>query len=135
MERNYKYDVLTELDLGVDIDLITPDVYTVNGTEVLDPSDEKLLEEDVIPHQDSKRYNNMIIGKLDTNIMISSTTFNNVRNYLDRDIMLKVCLGCVEQNTFLLNRQDSSLQIWIKLKLKSDSVLRKISRLILYYYC
>ncbi|KAK7605345.1 hypothetical protein V9T40_007203 [Parthenolecanium corni] len=55
LERNYKYDVLTELDLGVDIDLITPDVYTVDGTEVLDPADEKLLEEDVIPHQDSRR--------------------------------------------------------------------------------
>lgn len=62
MERNYKYDVLTELDLGVDIDLITPDVYTVDGTEVLDPADEKLLEEDVIPHQDSRRYLNLILG-------------------------------------------------------------------------
>lgn len=55
LERNYKYDVLTELDLGVDIDLITPDVYTVDGTEILDTADEKLLEEDVIPHQDSRR--------------------------------------------------------------------------------
>ena len=55
LERNYKYDVLTELDLGVDIDLITPDVYTYDEREPLDPADEKLLEEDVIPHQDSNR--------------------------------------------------------------------------------
>lgn len=56
LERNYKYDVLTELDLGVDVDLITPDVYTVDENEVLDPADEKLLEEDVIPLQDCRRY-------------------------------------------------------------------------------
>ncbi|XP_065211528.1 RNA polymerase II-associated factor 1 homolog [Planococcus citri] len=55
LERNYKYEVLAELDLGVFIDLITPDLYTVDGTEVLDPADEKLLEEDIVPHQDSKR--------------------------------------------------------------------------------
>lgn len=64
LERNYKYDVLTELDLGVDIDLITPDVYTVTGNEVLDPADEKLLEEDIIPHQDSRRFVSVYHGAI-----------------------------------------------------------------------
>ena len=50
LERNYKYELLTEHDLGVTIDLINPDVYAIDpheGPEPLDPADEKLLEEEV----------------------------------------------------------------------------------------
>ena len=47
LEKNYKYEVLTESDLGVTIDLINPDAYTpVPGAE-LHPTDEKLLEDDI----------------------------------------------------------------------------------------
>ena len=47
LERNYKYELLTEHDLGVTIDLINPDVYEHSG-DGLDPADEKLLEEDQV---------------------------------------------------------------------------------------
>ncbi|KAF5298598.1 hypothetical protein FQR65_LT09693 [Abscondita terminalis] len=55
LERNYRYEVLTEHDLGVSIDLINKDVYAVEPGAMLDPADEKLLEEDILTPQDSKR--------------------------------------------------------------------------------
>lgn len=55
LERNYKYEVLTEHDLGVTIDLINKDTYALDFSSVLDPADEKLLEEDAHTLQDSKR--------------------------------------------------------------------------------
>ncbi|KAH0566843.1 RNA polymerase-associated factor [Cotesia glomerata] len=55
LERNYKYEVLTEHDLGVEIDLINRDTYAGDPNAQLDPADEKLLEEDVLTPQDSKR--------------------------------------------------------------------------------
>lgn len=55
LERNYKYEVLTEHDLGVEIDLINKDTYSGDLNAQLDPADEKLLEEDVPAPQDSKR--------------------------------------------------------------------------------
>uniref|UniRef100_A0A1B0DI29 RNA polymerase II-associated factor 1 homolog n=2 Tax=Phlebotomus papatasi TaxID=29031 RepID=A0A1B0DI29_PHLPP len=55
LERNYKYDVLTEHDLGVTIDLINRDLYQAEPFAQLDPADEKLLEEDVHTPQDSMR--------------------------------------------------------------------------------
>lgn len=55
LERNFKYDVLTEHDLGVTIDLINRDTYAGDLNAHLDPADEKLLEEDVSTPQDSKR--------------------------------------------------------------------------------
>ncbi|XP_076302677.1 RNA polymerase II-associated factor 1 homolog [Lasioglossum baleicum] len=55
LERNYKYEVLTEHDLGVEIDLINKDTYAGDVNAQLDPADEKLLEEDVLTPQDSKR--------------------------------------------------------------------------------
>lgn len=47
--------MLTEHDLGVNIDLINKDIYAVESGVHLDPADEKLLEEDVLTPQDSKR--------------------------------------------------------------------------------
>lgn len=55
LEKNYRYEVLTEHDLGVHIDLINRDTYQGDGNAVLDPADEKLLEDDVLTPQDSKR--------------------------------------------------------------------------------
>ncbi|XP_060523486.1 RNA polymerase II-associated factor 1 homolog [Cylas formicarius] len=55
LERNYRYEVLTEHDLGVSINLIDKDTYTVKPGAQLDPADEKLLEEDILTPQDSKR--------------------------------------------------------------------------------
>lgn len=55
LERNYKYEVLTEHDLGVTIDLINRDLYQADSYSQLDPADEKLLEEDVHTPQDSLR--------------------------------------------------------------------------------
>lgn len=47
--------MLTEHDLGVAIDLINKDIYAVEPGALLDPADEKLLEEDILTPQDSKR--------------------------------------------------------------------------------
>ena len=49
LERNYKYELLTEHDLGVAIDLINPDAYSVNEFDkpAMHPDDEKLLEEEM----------------------------------------------------------------------------------------
>ncbi|XP_055849169.1 RNA polymerase II-associated factor 1 homolog [Episyrphus balteatus] len=55
LERSYKYDVLTEHDLGVTIDLINRDLYQADSYAQLDPADEKLLEEDVHTPHDSMR--------------------------------------------------------------------------------
>ncbi|XP_004922631.1 RNA polymerase II-associated factor 1 homolog [Bombyx mandarina] len=55
LEKSYRYEVLTEHDLGVHIDLINRDIYQGDGNAPLDPADEKLLEDDVLTPQDSKR--------------------------------------------------------------------------------
>ncbi|KAK2160811.1 hypothetical protein LSH36_127g19017 [Paralvinella palmiformis] len=55
LERNYKYDLLTEHDLGVTIDLINPDTYGIDPNTLLEIEDEKLLEEDISTPADSKR--------------------------------------------------------------------------------
>lgn len=55
LERNYKFEVLTEHDLGVTIDLINRDIYQTDRNAVLDPADEKLLEEDSHAPQDTTR--------------------------------------------------------------------------------
>lgn len=55
LERNYKFEVLTEHDLGVTIDLINRDIYQTDRVAVLDPADEKLLEEDTHAPQDTTR--------------------------------------------------------------------------------
>ena len=57
LERNYLYDVLTEADLGVDVELVIPNAYNLppNVTPHLDPADERLLEDDALPQKDQKR--------------------------------------------------------------------------------
>lgn len=55
LERNYKHELLAEHDLGVTIDLINPDTYRIDPKAVLDPKDEKLLEEEISTPGDSKR--------------------------------------------------------------------------------
>ena len=48
LEKNYKHDLLTEHDLGVDIDLINPETYAIypDTSLVIDQEDEKLLEDE-----------------------------------------------------------------------------------------
>ncbi len=65
LERNYKYELLTEHDLGVHVDLIRPEAYEKpeefldeSGERLppeLDPKDERLLEEDFSDKTDFKR--------------------------------------------------------------------------------
>ena len=57
LERNYKYELLTEHDLGVTIDLINTDAYTLDEYDkpAMDPADERLLEEDSTAVTDKKR--------------------------------------------------------------------------------
>lgn len=56
LEKNYKYEVLTEHDLGVYIDLINPDAYDIQPGVSLHPTDEKLLEDDVLIPQVGSYY-------------------------------------------------------------------------------
>lgn len=62
LERNYKYEILTEHDLGVAVDLILPDAYSQHNAlddsafgDHLDPRDEKLLEDELHSVGDTKR--------------------------------------------------------------------------------
>uniref|UniRef100_A0AAR2LM37 RNA polymerase II-associated factor 1 homolog n=1 Tax=Pygocentrus nattereri TaxID=42514 RepID=A0AAR2LM37_PYGNA len=55
LEKQHKHELLTEPDLGVTIDLINPDTYRIDPNIVLDPADEKLLEEDIQAPSSSKR--------------------------------------------------------------------------------
>ncbi|KAL2096704.1 hypothetical protein ACEWY4_008852 [Coilia grayii] len=55
LEKQHKHDLLTEPDLGVTIDLINPDTYRIDPNILLDPADEKLLEEDIQAPTSSKR--------------------------------------------------------------------------------
>ncbi|CAM9135668.1 unnamed protein product [Bubo scandiacus] len=57
LEKQHKRDLLTEPDLGVTIDLINPDTYRIDPTVLLDPADEKLLEEEIRAPTSSKRGN------------------------------------------------------------------------------
>lgn len=55
LEKQHKHDLLTEPDLGVTIDLINPDTYRIDPSVLLDPADEKLLEEEIQAPTSSKR--------------------------------------------------------------------------------
>lgn len=57
LERNYKYELQTEHDMGITVDLVLPDAYAVSNEDdvPLDPKDEKLLEEDFGGNTDRKR--------------------------------------------------------------------------------
>ncbi|XP_066560080.1 RNA polymerase II-associated factor 1 homolog [Amia ocellicauda] len=55
LEKQHKHELLTEPDLGVTIDLINPDTYRIDPSIMLDPADEKLLEEDIQAPSSSKR--------------------------------------------------------------------------------
>lgn len=55
LEKNYRHEMLTEVDLGVNIDLIDPDTYALDPNVSLDPDDEKLLEEEPVNLPDKKR--------------------------------------------------------------------------------
>ncbi|XP_059176484.1 RNA polymerase II-associated factor 1 homolog [Physella acuta] len=55
LERSFKYDLLTEHDLGVNIDLINPDTYKIDLNAYPEPEDERLLEEDLNTPGDAKR--------------------------------------------------------------------------------
>lgn len=56
LERSYKFEILADHDLGLNIDLVNKDRYTVDQNGHMDLPDEKLLEEDILAPQDSKRY-------------------------------------------------------------------------------
>ncbi|XP_073673630.1 RNA polymerase II-associated factor 1 homolog [Garra rufa] len=55
LEKQHKHELLTEPDLGVTIDLINPDTYRIDPNIMLDPADEKLLEEEIQAPSSSKR--------------------------------------------------------------------------------
>lgn len=55
LERSFKYDLLTEHDLGVNIDLINPETYKIDPNAYPEPEDERLLEEDFNALGDAKR--------------------------------------------------------------------------------
>jgi RNA polymerase II-associated factor 1 len=46
LEKNHKFDLITETDLGIHIDLIDPNTYKIPPNPQLDPEDEALLRDD-----------------------------------------------------------------------------------------
>ncbi|UYV74669.1 PAF1 [Cordylochernes scorpioides] len=81
LEKSYKHELLTEHDLGVKIDLIRTDAYSVDPNAVLSPADEKLLEDEAYAPQDSKRsrHHNKAVPWLKKTEYIS-TEFNRYGN-------------------------------------------------------
>lgn len=58
LEKNFKYEILTEPDLGVDVELVVPNAYNLPPNvppPPLDPKDERLLEEEIHPQKNQKR--------------------------------------------------------------------------------
>ncbi|KAK2186495.1 hypothetical protein NP493_198g03023 [Ridgeia piscesae] len=85
LERSYKHDLLTEHDLGVTIDLINPDAYAVNPNDLLDPEDERLLEDDLNAPSDAKRsrHHNKNVSWLRKTEYIS-TEYNRFTQHSDK---------------------------------------------------
>lgn len=85
LERTFKYDLLTEHDLGVTIDLINPDTYKINPNAVLDPEDERLLDEESTSLTDAKRsrHNKMNVSWLRKTEYIS-TEYNRFTQKADK---------------------------------------------------
>ncbi|KAI8044889.1 hypothetical protein M5D96_001064 [Drosophila gunungcola] len=81
LERNFKYDVLTEHDLGVTVDLINRELYQADSMTLLDPADEKLLEEETLTPTDSN-----IEAKVGYNVKKS---LREETLYLDREAQIK----------------------------------------------
>lgn len=55
LEHNSKHELLTPMDLGVDIDLILPDRYKTTDNPVHDPEDDRLINDDDAPPQFTKK--------------------------------------------------------------------------------
>lgn len=51
MERNYRFEILTEHDLDLNIDLINKHIYAVEPGAYSDSADETLLEEEHLKTQ------------------------------------------------------------------------------------
>lgn len=85
LERSFKYDLLTEHDLGVTIDLINPDTYKINPNAYLEPEDEKLLDEESTSFGDQKRsrHNKMNVSWLRKTEYIS-TEYNRFTQKADK---------------------------------------------------
>ncbi|PAA58961.1 hypothetical protein BOX15_Mlig024082g3 [Macrostomum lignano] len=62
LEKEYKHELLTELDLGIDIDLVNPDTYQTSLVAKPDPEDEALVADETGPgglHQRASRHDRM----------------------------------------------------------------------------
>lgn len=84
LEKNHKHDLLTEHDLGVNIDLIDPDIYAIppeyqlTGSVPLPLEDDKLIEEETNTQpkdlQRSRQHNKVVPWLKKTEYI--STEFN-----------------------------------------------------------
>ncbi|XP_045175238.1 RNA polymerase II-associated factor 1 homolog [Mercenaria mercenaria] len=85
LEKSFKYDLLTEHDLGVTIDLINPETYKINPNAYLEPEDERLLDEDSTSFGDQKRsrHNKMNVSWLRKTEYIS-TEYNRFTQKADK---------------------------------------------------
>lgn len=57
LEQNSKHELLTPMNLGVDIDLILPERYAIPANPIHDPEDEKLINDDepILPSSSAKK--------------------------------------------------------------------------------
>lgn len=123
--------MLTEHDLGVSIDLINKDIYAVEPGAYLDPADEKLLEEDILTPQDSKRsrhhaksvswlrrteyisteqtrFQPQTMDKVEAKVGYSiKKSLNNETLYMDRDSQIKAIEKTFEDSKITIEKHYS----------------------------
>ncbi|XP_018655001.1 putative procollagen-lysine,2-oxoglutarate 5-dioxygenase [Schistosoma mansoni] len=76
LERNYKHELLTETDVGVEVDLIDPDVFRIDKRATLHPDDERLLEDEAPTFVNARKSRHQKLGY-------------NVKRHLNEEIVYR----------------------------------------------
>uniref|UniRef100_A0A1I8FER7 RNA polymerase II-associated factor 1 homolog n=1 Tax=Macrostomum lignano TaxID=282301 RepID=A0A1I8FER7_9PLAT len=87
--KEYKHELLTELDLGIDIDLVNPDTYQTSLVAKPDPEDEALFADETGPgglHQraiisnEANRQNQVFSDKIESKINLKNKVFSEAED-------------------------------------------------------
>lgn len=101
LEKNFKWDILNEQDLGIRIDLINQDYNKLDQEANLHPDDEKLLEEDNVSAADLKRaeQHNKTVSWMRRNEYISAENtrfqpkqYDSAESKFEKDKIIVFCL-------------------------------------------
>ncbi|CAH8641818.1 unnamed protein product [Heterobilharzia americana] len=103
LERNYKHELLTETDVGVEVDLIDPDIFRIDRRATLHPDDERLLEDEAPSVNARKSRHQKSVSWLRKTEYISTELYNrwnksekvesrlgyNVKRHLNEEIVYR----------------------------------------------